>query len=928
MSEQEVVTCKTTKNHSEKNNSLSRRDFLKLSATVGTVAAISDFTLGGPIKTLVEGAKPQATMPQEDVWIPTVCFLCDENCGLHAHRINGVVVKVEGNPAHPLNQGRICARPNAALDTLYNPWRVKTPVKRTNPQKGRGVDPQWVEITWDEALNTITDKLKPIMKNDPRRLVTFTGHRDHTSVMNQFSAAFGTPNTGFSGGGGMFCKGYCLHIMANLYMGSTSYVPVFTPAMDLAQYNVSHGGAQWIENKATPEIVRQMVEGKDRGEKFVAIDPMMSSSLDKADVWIPIRPSSDLALMLAICDVIVNELNTYDVAYMKVHTNAPYLIGPDGHYVRSKTDLVTDPFRLKQKVGKPYLWDIVDKKAKTWDDPTLKDTALEGSYVVDGVQCKPAFQLFKDQVKSNTPEWAEKLTTVPAQTIRNLAKEWVDNAQIGSTITVDGNVMPFRPVLWAGGRGVHNTIWGFDSYAAQWIMQMLVGAMGVPGGVTGGPDFLQLNPADGVNWTTAATYGAYNFGPVPPVRADQQELFPMSYKVYPRIWKAILNPKDYYLQYPIEAALFSGVSAIQGCTEPNTIAQAMMKIPFIFTMSYQFGEEEQLADIVLPDNSFMERYTIASATAITPEQVTPGSYSTTYTVLRQPTLDTPVYNSRDTNDIMIDLAERLGILYGNGGLNDRANRSMKAPYKLDLNKKYAFRDIVDLTLKSSFGDQYGLDWFKTNWLKPASSLKATEYFGSWSPTQKIRRPFYNEYFLWAGEQWASDLKKNGLSVQPNNDFHTTSLHPFPTFIPSPQISGDTAVPSEYDLWAIHSKTLVHSMANPMSEAWKGELLQLHDPYTMMILMNTETAQAKGIKTGDSVVVESPWGKTSGQVKVTELIHPEAVGIFGCFGNTSVDMPAYARFGPHMNELCTLDERYINGITYGFENRARVKVYKA
>ncbi len=126
MSEQEVVTCKTTKNHSEKNNSLSRRDFLKLSATVGTVAAISDFTLGGPIKTLVEGARPQAGVT-DDVWVPSACYNCDRNCGILVHRVNGVVVKYEGNPAQPDNKGRICARSNAGISMLYHPYRSRHP---------------------------------------------------------------------------------------------------------------------------------------------------------------------------------------------------------------------------------------------------------------------------------------------------------------------------------------------------------------------------------------------------------------------------------------------------------------------------------------------------------------------------------------------------------------------------------------------------------------------------------------------------------------------------------------------------------------------------------------------------------------------------------------------------------------------------------
>ena len=108
---------------SSKRNSISRRDFLKLSAAVGTVAALSDFAMGGPMRTLVEGARPQAATVQEDVWMPSVCFACDENCSLLVHRVNGVVVKIEGDPSSPYNFGRICARSNSGISMLYNPYR-------------------------------------------------------------------------------------------------------------------------------------------------------------------------------------------------------------------------------------------------------------------------------------------------------------------------------------------------------------------------------------------------------------------------------------------------------------------------------------------------------------------------------------------------------------------------------------------------------------------------------------------------------------------------------------------------------------------------------------------------------------------------------------------------------------------------------------
>jgi len=120
---------------------VTRRTFLKATAAAATVAAVSDKLFGGPLSTLVESAAAAKQAATEDVWIPSSCFMCFSNCGILAHRVNGVVTKIEGNPEHPYNQGKSCARSQAGLMKLYNPWRIKSPLKRTNPEKGRDVDP-------------------------------------------------------------------------------------------------------------------------------------------------------------------------------------------------------------------------------------------------------------------------------------------------------------------------------------------------------------------------------------------------------------------------------------------------------------------------------------------------------------------------------------------------------------------------------------------------------------------------------------------------------------------------------------------------------------------------------------------------------------------------------------------------------------------
>src|SRR3990172_11000564 len=111
---------------------------------------------------------PKSADPnKDDEWVPSFCNLCYSGCTLRVHRADGVVVKIEGNPTAN-NQGRICPKGNSGMMRMYDPNRIKTPLKRTNPQKGIGVDPKWVEISWEEALDIMEAKLRETREKNPR----------------------------------------------------------------------------------------------------------------------------------------------------------------------------------------------------------------------------------------------------------------------------------------------------------------------------------------------------------------------------------------------------------------------------------------------------------------------------------------------------------------------------------------------------------------------------------------------------------------------------------------------------------------------------------------------------------------------------------------------------------------------------------------
>lgn len=156
-------------------------------------------------------AAEEAKGAKIDKWVPTSCWLCVEGPDLlRVHVVNDVVVNIEGNAELPScdeltpNQGRICPKPYGLIQKLYNPFRLKNPMKRTSPEKGRGIDPKWVEISWEEALELVAEKLKQVRASDSRRLAatfpTVQNRPISPSIWAAFNSAFG-PTQQLVGGG-------------------------------------------------------------------------------------------------------------------------------------------------------------------------------------------------------------------------------------------------------------------------------------------------------------------------------------------------------------------------------------------------------------------------------------------------------------------------------------------------------------------------------------------------------------------------------------------------------------------------------------------------------------------------------------------------------------------------------------------------------
>jgi len=283
---------------------ISRRAFL------GTVAAAGAGTLV-PGAAGAGQAKPQGWSGRERVErIATLCEMCFWRCGVLASVADGRLVRVEGNPDHPLNRGRLCARGNAGVDLVHDPDRLKYPMLRTG-KRGEG---QFKRVTWNEALDYLAGRLKDLREKHGPESVAFFPHGIHARFFGTLMKAYGTPNSAepsFAQCRGPRDVGYQLTFGSGL--GSPE--PVDLAETKLVVLIGSHIG----ENVFTSQV-QAFAEGLGKGAKLIAVDPRFSTAASKADWWLPIKPGTDIALLLAWMNVLIAE-NLCDAEYLKQHAN-------------------------------------------------------------------------------------------------------------------------------------------------------------------------------------------------------------------------------------------------------------------------------------------------------------------------------------------------------------------------------------------------------------------------------------------------------------------------------------------------------------------------------------------------------------------------------------------------------------------------------
>jgi len=520
---------------------LTRREFIKRTAlSTGALTLVPNIKLHG-LEKYPDGWRGHGRVEE----IPSFCEICFWRCGILGNvDKQGKLLKIDGNPEHPLTHGRLCARGNAGHKLLYDPDRLKYPLLRVG-ERGEG---NFKRVSWDEALDFLAKKLSDIKEKYGAESMGFFPHGIHARFFSHLMKAYGTPNSvepAFAQCRGPRDVGYKLTFGSSV--GSPE--PVDFGKTKMMVFIGTHIG----ENVFTGQVLA-FADALERGAKLLVVDPRFSTAAAKADWWLPVKPGTDTALLLAWSHVLIYE-GLYDKSYVR-----KYAMGLDQ---------------------------------------------------------------YKAHVRTFTPEWAEKITEIPAATIRETARAMAENSPAVGLHT-----------------GRHVTWYGNDSQRARAmaILTALLGAYGKPGGI-----YLPT-PVPAPKFPSPAY-------PKRPPRADGAgTIYPFGSTglgVTNGLVDATVNEDP----YPIKGWIVYGQNILQSIPCPEHTKEAISKLDLLAVVDVMPTEPMLYADIVLPEATYLERYDdlLTVKNAITP-----------FAAIRQPVVQ-PLFDSKPGWWIAKEMAKRLGL---------------------------------------------------------------------------------------------------------------------------------------------------------------------------------------------------------------------------------------------------------------------------
>lgn len=642
----------------------------------------------------------------------TTCYMCACRCGIRVWIKDGQIRYIQGNAAHPVNRGVLCAKGASGIMQHYSPARLRKPLLRVG-ERGAG---EFREIEWDEALDIATAWLAPIRERDPDGLAFFTGRDQSQALTGWWAQQFGTINYAAHGG---FCS---VNMAAGgLYTLGGSFWEFGEPDWEHTRYLMLWGVAE--DHDSNP-IKLGLGKLKGRGAKIVAVNPVRTGYGAIADEWIGIRPGTDGLFAFALIHELLR-MDRIDLDYLVRYANAHWLVlrdpggAQDGLFARDADGNVlcwsfSSPMREAQRRGpeevaagesddgpppRPAPSPRGRQGAFAHADAIDIAPAVVGEYILpDGRTAVPVFQLVAERYldPQYAPDAVSERCGVPADTIRRIARE-LAQAAFDSKLELpvawtdawgrEHATMQGRPVALHAMRGISAHSNGFHTCRALHLLQLLLGAVDTPGSFRFQPPYPKPIPppnrpgrvrrADG---TLDAPPLGFVHGPEDlvvddagrPRRIDHAFSWAYPLAAHGMLHTVIRNAHagdpnriDTLLMFMANMSWNSAMNTaqtMQWLTDRDEAGE--YRIPRIIYSDAYASEMVAYADLVLPDTTYLERF---DAISLLDRPISDADGAGD--AIRQPVFDPATQpddqgrprDVRGFQSVLIDLGARLGL---------------------------------------------------------------------------------------------------------------------------------------------------------------------------------------------------------------------------------------------------------------------------
>ena len=754
---------------------ITRRRFVQ-----GAAGGVGMLSIAGGLRYLEKAAPAEAgdVIGKETVFRTGHSNNCDGACGHQVKVVDGRIrlvtsaaftAKTIGGQTAPKFDPRICLRGVSQIQNTYSPDRVKYPYKRVGA-RGSG---RWERISWEEATSTVAEQFKAIQAKHGKKSVWIAPYTGSLAIIEgvvgagfRFASAIGASAGDFEGDneGDSASPAGWNYLLAD---PEATAGGIFD-GHEMTDFLNSKVIVLWANNVAETSLPdwRIIADAQKQGATVVSIDPRYTPTSARSDVWLPIRPGADSALIDGVMNYALQR-KLYDAAYLQAYTVAPFLV-----------DAATKKFRRQ---GKSYLVvDAADGAVKPIEK--AKDPDIFGE--TDGASS--ALKLLKDEMAQYTPEKVAAMTDLEPRQVVQLAELWTKNSPVGVRT----------------GFAISHWYRGDLTMQALLTLQALTGNIGVHGGgVTTFAGGLTTTAFDLGNWW--APKGTEMFTVLEPMEACD----------------AMLKNKP----YPVRAAWFMVDNFAQQMSDRNQVVKALKSLDFLVVSDYVLSATADLADIVLPACTYLEKSDLLS--------------SNNFYLQYMPKVVDPLWESKSDLEAITLVAQKMGVgKYFDKGADDY------------------LKEILHIGDPKADGNVVGLTWEQLTTSAPHLNTPTMPYVpfsDKKFPTKSGRIEFYVEMLIPYDQQLPGF--KEPIEATPTN----------PLF-------------KKYPLTFLSTHTRFRTHSQFANLPW---LKEVNNGGQGFLEINPADAKPRGIGEGDVVKVFNDRGFMKVNARLTEGIKP---GVVNCY----------------------------------------------